>query len=182
MRLVFALTLLLGMLQAMATRAQPLSYYIVVGHVTNDKGKHDAFTARVRTLFIELLRKRSDIALDAPAWLPTETNAMRAELAKHNVRAYEGSVKIDRLTVTNKSNQIFVDLKLSLFGVNLPDRLLKFGGSGETITSVRIAVGQDKKAATDKLLDDAIVDALAEAVKATERKIQLVVAEERKHL
>lgn len=162
--LLAKLVVLLGVPGAMGhaipASADPshLRYYIIMRGVTDPNGATGPITDEVHRMFVEHLRGRLDIMLEAPAWLPTTPQAISAELARRNVRAYDGYVHIQSLgqrvePVAGDASRrlVTVDLELQLFGSALPSQSLRLGGVGHASTSLQIGPATDPVLVQKKL-------------------------------
>jgi hypothetical protein len=154
--------------------------------VTDPGGGQSAFTEEVRRLFLERLHRRTDVALEPPAWLPTDPAAMSLELARREVRAYEADVQIMSLEqhvapspIDPTRRVVSVDIKIRLLGNSLPTRALKIGGTGEASTSVLIGDGIDVEMVQRRLRQEVTNAALDEAIAMTEKKVEMVIRAER---
>jgi hypothetical protein len=187
--LVLALSLLLAtQAHARATvpgeRAAP-SYFVVVGDVTEPDGSRGALGAEVRRMFVERLKQRPDVTLEAPTWLPTQRAEMIVELHRHGMRAYNASVKI--LSVKSElaplpgdptHGTLTLTARVSIYGHTLAEHALKIGGEGESSGSMPVAVAY-MDVARAQLSREVIDAALQEAMTQTATKIQIVAARER---
>jgi hypothetical protein len=171
---------------ALAAPEAPLRYYVEVRGSLDPSGKPTPFTEALRERFVDKLRRRGDVALTAPAWLPHDPAAMSLELARRGVRAYEAYVKLLSLTENvgpaphdPSRRLVSIEIAIGLHGSSIPNQILKIGGEGRASAELVIGAGVDPATVRARLLHDASEAALNEAIAATEQKIALIVARER---
>jgi hypothetical protein len=182
-KIALTLALLIGRASAADPKPHPL-YYVLVRTVTDPSGAQGPITDEVRALFVERLERRPDVLLEPPEWLPVDGPAMKAQLLRHGMRAYEAHVKIVALHQTvspgpSGERRLAVEMRLRLFGNTLPERELKIGGDGEAQSSARVGPSADLPAVQRRLRVEVTRAALDEAIVATVRKIELVAERER---
>jgi hypothetical protein len=161
------------------------AYFVVVGEVTEPDGSQGPLSGELRRIFVERLKQRPDVTLEAPSWLSANAAEMGVQLRRHGVKAYDASVKIQSLTtqVTPLEDDparatLIVSARVTLFGYSLPERALKIGGDGAATGTVLVATAGAEGAAV-RLEREVIDAALQEAMAATATKIQLITVRER---
>ncbi len=165
-------------------RAEP-RFYVAVQAAVDPSGAQTELTSELRQMFIDKLKRRTDVAVTAPAWLPVDPEAMRVELARRGVHAFDAYLKVDAITETvaplprdPSRRLVTVEIEVSLHGNTLPDRILKIGGDGRAATELVIGPSVDANAVRRRLVREVADAAIGEAIAATEEKIALVALRE----
>jgi hypothetical protein len=137
----------------------------------------------VKQLFIELLKRRGDVLFETPPWWSHDATAVKAELQRRDMRAYSASVRIQSLRQEvdpdGARRNLRVAIDLAIFGHTLPDKVLKIGGEAAAETAVGVGEHADLERIKSQMLREVTEAALAKAIAATERKIELVAAQEK---
>ena len=155
-------------------------YYEEVRGVTEADGVSSGITDELKKLFEAELARHKEFTLERPAGLPTEPEAMVAELKKRKLKAFQLVLKV--LAVTRKVEppppgkqyQVLTrGIKLSVLGDTIPEKIMAIGGDGEAQIGAEVGKQQDLEVEGKKLLAEAAKDALKQAVDMTVTKLAL---------
>jgi hypothetical protein len=155
------------------------TFYVSVQSVTDPAGVESAVAEDVKRLFVAQLKRRGEITLVAPANGAPGGPAMKTELKRPGMRAYDASIKIQsivkRVTRAPEGGRALeLAVRLQIFGNTVPDQALKIGGIGAAGTIVRLPPTADPELMSKKVLPEVFDAAIKEAIEATLAKIAIV--------
>ena len=173
-----SLLLLLGL--ASPATANPLKYYVVVRGVDEAPGVHSGITSEAQKIFLDELRKHSELTLEPPPGLPSDPDQLKDALKAKKMSAYELTLRI--LSITQQTNpppagkqfRVLVrGIKLSVIGDTIPDKVMAIGGNGDAQVGTEIAPNANEDKEGKGALLDATKDAVRQAVDLTVEKLKL---------
>lgn len=178
LRMLWACVLL-----AVATPAQAAGrakYYVVVRGVDEAEGVSSGILAELRELFVAELGRHPELTLEPPPGLPEEPEAMKAELKKRKLKAFEVTLKVLSVTrelkppAPGKQYQVLHrGIKLSVFGDTLPEKIVAIGGDGDAMVGADVGRQEDLEREAKVLLLDCAKEAVKQAVDMTVHKLNL---------
>jgi hypothetical protein len=157
-------------------------YFVRVRNVIEAQGVSSGFVEEAKQLFIEELKKHPAFTLDWPADMPNgdDLDALKKELRKRKMRAFEVSLKIldaqkaiDPPPPGKQYRILTRGIKLAVFGDTLPDKVLAIGGDGESRVQTEIGKQADVEKEGKSLMADCTKEAVRQAVEMTLNKLDI---------
>jgi hypothetical protein len=177
---LFLAVSLWSLFSAPALARTSAKYFVVVRGVDEAPGVESGFVDEAKQLFIAELKRHPEFLLEPPPGLPSEPAKMAKALKQKHLRAFEVTLKI--LDVHGelqppKPGKIYKTLvrsiKLSVFGVTLPERILAIGGDGDAEVATEVGKSEDIDKEAKQLLAECTKVAVGQAVDMTLTKLNL---------
>jgi hypothetical protein len=180
-RLVLGFVLGSAQLLSAPALADP-RFLILIRGVEEAEGVQSKIVPTLKELFQAELGHHPECTLTPPEGLPppTQPEAMKAELKRRHLKAYEVTLRVLGVTSrldppkTGKQYKVLVrGIKLSVFGATVPEKLVALGGDGEAEAGSEVGAQANLERDGNTLLLDVSKIAIKQAVDMTFKKLNL---------
>ena len=172
-----ALILALGLAAPVVAAPKKPKYFVTFRETLEAPGLVTGVKDKVKPLLLEELRKYPEFVLDLPD-APQEPEALKAYFKKHKLKGYEINIRLTKLVqkvIPPKPGERFKTLAITIaatiFGTSFPDKSFAVGGDGES--TVEFHVRQESQRDVDVAKNDALKDAIQQAVVKTLRQLEV---------
>ena len=172
-----ALILALGLAAPVAAAPKKPKYFITFRETLEAPGLVTGVKDKVKPLLLDELRKYPEFVLDLPD-APQDPEGLKAYFKKHKLKGYEINIRLTKLVqkvIPPKPGERFKTLAITIaatiFGTSFPDKSFAVGGDGES--TVEFHVRQESQRDVDVAKNDALKDAIQQAVVKTLRQLEV---------